>query len=165
MSGEKRKDSRRGKGGRGGLLSPSFSVACAAVATTAVIIGCIYSACSMIHRPEAVWTKPIMGWVRFPLIESAWRGEVQKFKPNLEADEIYKEAILKGLDLAMGKGLTKLVLEGIVNFFNNGQKGKSSGPLISGIRELLNNPPWQNKLSWIRRKANKVVFDKLAEMV
>jgi hypothetical protein len=64
----------------------------------------------------------------------------------------------------MGKGLTKLVLEGIVNFVNNGQKGKSSDPLISGIRELLNNPPWQAKLTLIRRKSNQVA-DKLAKMV
>jgi len=162
MSREKRKDSKKGNGG--GFLSPFLGVACAAVATTAVIIGCIYTASSKMHPPEAVWTKPIMGWMSFAQIQSAWRGQVQKLKPNLEADDIYKEAILKGLDLAMGKGLTKLILEGIVNFVNNGQKGKSSDPLISGIRELLNNPPWQNKLTWIRRKANKVV-DKLPKMV
>jgi hypothetical protein len=47
---------------------------------------------------------------------------------------------------------------------NNGQKGKSSDPLISGIRELLNNPPWQAKLTLIRRKSNQVA-DKLAKMV
>lgn len=164
MSGEKRKDSRKGKGGRGVLLSPFFTVAFLAVATTAAVVGCMYVASSMMHPPEAVWTKPMMGWVSFPLIQSAWRGGVQKLKPNLEANEIYKEAILKGLDLAMGKGLTKMVLEWIVNFVNNGQKGKSSDPLISGIREILNNPPSQAKLTWIRSKGNKVV-DKLAKMV
>jgi hypothetical protein len=56
MSGEKRKDSRRGKGGRGGFQDA--------------------------HPPEAVWTKPIMGWVRYSQIQSAWCGGVQKLKPN-----------------------------------------------------------------------------------
>ncbi|MCI66793.1 hypothetical protein A2U01_0088051, partial [Trifolium medium] len=38
-------------------------------------------------------------------------GFTQKLKPNLEADEIEKEAILKGLQWATGKsGVTKLVV-------------------------------------------------------
>ncbi|PNX56600.1 hypothetical protein L195_g049963, partial [Trifolium pratense] len=85
----------------------------------------------------------------------------------IEADEIEKEAILKGLEWGMGKSsVTKLVVEsdnkGIVNFVNNGQKGKSTDPFISGIKELLNNPRCQATLKWTPKQANQVAV-KLAQ--
>jgi ribonuclease HI len=93
-------------------------------------------------------------------------GFTQKllWNPNLTDNETEREAILRGLLWVKGKGKKKVVVKtdnkGNADLVNSG--GRSTDPVICGIRDLLKSKQWEASLSWISRGENDVA-DKLAQ--
>jgi ribonuclease HI len=87
-----------------------------------------------------------------------------KFTPTIREDETEREAILRGLLWVKEKGKKKVVVKtdnkGNADLVNSG--GRSTDPVICGIRDLLKSKQWEASLSWISRGENDVA-DKLAQ--
>jgi ribonuclease HI len=85
------------------------------------------------------------------------------WNPNLTDNETERETILRGLLWVKGKGKKKVVVKtdnkGNADLVNSG--GRSTDPVICGIRDLLNSDQWEASLSWISGVENAVA-DRLA---
>ncbi|WJX20498.1 hypothetical protein P8452_10047 [Trifolium repens] len=90
------------------------------------------------------------------------------WNPNLTDNETEREAILRGLLWVKGKGKKKVVVKtdnkgnaDLTFLSSSATGGRSTDPVICGIRDLLNSDQWEASLSWISGVENAVA-DRLA---